>query len=109
MKKEVIVHGECFVFQSEIPTGAKPLKVDGPYLIVADSETTGNHHVVDAIPGVSFFEHEGKRYMNSSVPTKIRCLHENRHDAITLDPGVYEFGTQQEYDPFAANMRNVRD
>lgn len=107
--KNVILHGEAMVFQSEIPAGAKQLKISGQYLIVADSETTGNHHVIDNGPGVKFFEHEGRRFMRSSAPTKIRCLHEKRHDAVTLDPGTYEFGTQQEYDPFAANMRAVRD
>ena len=108
-KQEVILHGECMVFASEIPAGATPLEVKGEYLIVADSETTGNHHVIARAEGVEFLEHQGRRFMRNSKPTKIRCLHENRHDAIVLEPGQYEFGTQQEYDPFAENMRNVRD
>lgn len=108
-KPEVIIHGECFVFAADIPADAKPINVDGAYLIVADSETTGNHHVVDRKEGVQFFEKEGRRFMRSSKPTQIRCVHANRHDAITIEPGTYEFGTQQEYDPFAENMRNVRD
>jgi len=106
--KEVILHGEAMVFQSEVPFDAKGINVND-YLIVADSETTGNHHVVDKKEGVSFFEKRGTRYMKNSVPTKIRCLHPQRHDAIEIPPGQWEFGTQQEYDPFAENMRNVRD
>jgi len=108
-KTDVVLHGECMCFASEIPAAATPLVVDGPYLIVADSETTGNHHVVDRKKGVEFLEHEGRRFMRNTVPTKIRCLHPQRHDEITLEPGQWEFGTQQEYDPFAENMRNVRD
>ena len=105
----VILHGEAMVFETAIPTNAKPLVVEGPHLIVADSETTGNHHVIDRGPGIEFLEHDGRRFMRNTRTAKIRCLHENRHDTITLNPGEYEFGTQQEYDPFAENMRNVRD
>jgi hypothetical protein len=108
-KPEVILHGECMVFHAEIPDDAQPITVAGDHLVVADSETTGNHHVVDFRPGVEFLEKEGRRFMRNSVPTNIRCVHAARHDAITLEPGCWEFGTQQEYDPFAENMRNVRD
>lgn len=105
----VILHGEAMVFASSIPSDATPIQVDGPYLVIADSETTGNHHVIDAVPGVSFLEHQGRRFMRASVPTKVRCLHKQRHDDVVISPGDYEFGTQQEYDPFTANMRAVRD
>lgn len=109
LKPQVILHGECMVFAAEIPADAQPLNVIGPYLIVADSETTGNHHVIDRAEGVEFFRSGERRFMLNTKPTQIRCLHEKRHDAVTLDPGTYEFGTQQEYDPFAQNLRNVRD
>lgn len=105
----VIIHGECMVFASEIPASAKPLKVEGSHLIVADSETTGNHHVVTKKKGVRFFQDGERRFMRNSVKTEISCVHPDRHDSITLEPGTYEFGTQQEYDPFAENMRNIRD
>lgn len=109
LNPEVILHGECMVFAGEIPPTAQPLPCEGPYLIVADSETTGNHHVIDRVEGVEFFQDGGRRFMKNTKPTQIRCLHEKRHDSITLEPGTYEFGTQQEWDPFAANLRNVRD
>lgn len=96
------------IFQSEIPSEAVRININS-YLVIADSETTGNHHVVDASPGVQFFEKGGKKYMRNTKPTKVRCLHKDRHDEITINPGDWEFGIQQEYDPFAENMRNVRD
>lgn len=108
---EVILHGECMVFASKLPENVKKRKKnkDG-YVIVADSETTGNHHVVDEIDGVDFYENSnGVIFMQSSVDTTIRCLHKERHDEIVLSPGTYEFGTQQEYDPFASRMQKVRD
>lgn len=108
---EVILHGECMVFPSELPKNVKKSKKSkSGYVIVADSETTGNHHVVDVIDGVDFYEDEnGILFMESSVETNIRCLHKERHDTITIPAGTYQFGTQQEYDPFAARLQNVRD
>ncbi|MFZ9848289.1 MAG: hypothetical protein ACO3EE_09100 [Flavobacteriales bacterium] len=106
----VILHGECMVFPAKtIPKTAKK-KITANYVIVAPSETVGNHHVVDVIDGVDFYEDANSTlFMESSVDTTIRCLHANRHDTITLPAGTYEFGTQQEYDPFTARLQAVRD
>lgn len=107
---EVIIHGECMVFKSTIPAKAKKMKTASkPYVIVAPSETTGNHHVVDLKPGVQFYECDDVLYMENEVETTIRCVVADRHDEITLTPGTYEFGSQQEYDPFTARMQKVRD
>ena len=106
----VILHGECMVFPSELPATATPKVVTGDYLIVADSETTGNHHVVDSFQGVNFFEDSGGTiFMQNTKPTKIRCVMADRHDAIDLEPGTWEFGVQQEYDYFTESLRAVRD
>jgi len=110
-KPKLYLHGEAMIFESKLPDDAEPLAVDGPFLIIADSETTGNHHVVDKKAHVKFFKSKDgtRRFMQALKPTQVRCLQENRHDTITLDPGVYEFGVQKEYDPFTENLRNVRD
>lgn len=110
--KEVILHGECMAFPSEIPQNAVKFTPNNKYVIVAPSETTGNHHVVDLVDGADWWKTEGdepKLFMQNTKPTKIRCTLKERHDEITLEPGVWEFGIQQEYDPFAARMRNVAD
>jgi hypothetical protein len=107
---QVIIHGECMVFKSKIPANAKKLDNVKNYLIVAPSETTGNHHVVDNVPGVTFYQDDkGVMYMENETDTQIRCIVADRHDAITIKPGTYEFGSQQEYDPFTARMQKVRD
>jgi len=109
-KTKVILHGECMVFPSDIPEGTSAKKVDGAFVIVADSETTGNHHVVDNKAGVNFFQNGGGTlFMQNSEPTQIRCVMENRHDAIALEPGTWEFGIQQEYDYFTESLQAVRD
>jgi len=108
---EVILHGECMVFKSELPANAKKMQVKNNFVIVAPSETTGNHHVVDVMPGVEFYEDEnGTLFMTNAVDTKIRCVIQSRHDEIVLPAGnTYEFGSQMEYDPFAARLQKVRD
>jgi hypothetical protein len=111
-KTSVILHGECMIFGSCIPASAvkKDMK-NKSYLIVADSETTGNHHVVDCSAGVNFFDNGGVTFMEVEEGAKatVRCLHAERHDVIEVPAGTYEFGTQQEYDPFTARMNKVRD
>ena len=104
-----ILHGECIVFRSSLPKNATPTKVEGSYKIVADSEVTGNHHVVDAPVSVSFFEANGVTYMQNEVPTKIRCLMAERHTEIELPVGTWEFGTQKEYDYINDELISVRD
>ena len=110
-KEQVILHGECMVFPSVLPEGAQPIKPSHVnYHVVAPSETTGNDHVVDTGQGVQFYQSGGGTLlMQNSKPTQIRCLHKDRHDAITLEPGTHEFGSQQEYDYFEEALRNVRD
>jgi len=98
------------IFGANIPATAKPIKASNAgYHIIADSETTGNHHVVDCPAGVEFFQDGDKTYMKNSQPTQVRCVIAERHNPITLEPGAYEFGIQQEYDHLAQHLRNVAD
>ena len=107
---ETILHGECIVTRVDtIPPTAKRIAVDGAFKIVAPSETTGNHHVVDTPVGVNFFQDGDTLFMESDVDTQIRCVMAERHDAVDLPAGTYEFGSQLEYDPFTARQQKVRD
>lgn len=111
-KNEVIIHGEVMVFKaSKIPAAAKRIAPsNGEYHIVADSEVTGNHHIVNSYDGVEFFmDDKGTTFMKNSKPTQISCLINTRHTAIDLQPGCYEFGIQEEYDHYAEYSRKVRD
>lgn len=109
---QVILHGECMVFKSKLPSSAKKINHNNSYIIIAPSETSGNHHVVDVQPGVEFYQDDdaGTFYMQNSVDTKIRCVIGARHSEIMLPAGnTYEFGSQQEYDPYTARLQKVRD
>jgi hypothetical protein len=108
-----VLHGECIVFESKIPKDAvlEKAKEGATFMIVAESEVTGNHHVIDLKPGnaVQFFRAGNKRFMRNTVPTEIRCVVAERHTAITLPPGEHEIGIQQEFDYFTQAKRNVQD
>jgi hypothetical protein len=107
---QCILHGECIVTPIDsVPAEAAQIETKGNYQIVADSEVTGNHHVVDLKPGVSFFKTPDKMFMSTTVPTAIRCVKADRHTEIDIPAGNYEFGFQQEYDYFTEALRNVRD
>jgi hypothetical protein len=112
MKKlnEVILHGEAMLFPSELPADAVEIKATSQdYHIVADSETTGNHHVIDMVPGTKVYKSGNRMFVKNVKPTSVRCVHPNRHNAITLEPNVWEVDRQKEYDHFEQNLRAVRD
>ena len=111
-KKRVICHGECVILQCDtLPADAIAETQTGCFTIVANSEVTGNHHVIDNKPGVTFLNSPktGKRYMNSSVDTSIRCVMAERHTEIPLPAGLYEMGIAQEFDYLSQAKRNVAD
>lgn len=110
--KQVILHGEAMLFPSQLPSDAEPIQSShAEYHIIADSETTGNHHVIDSVPGVRYFRSKstGNVFVENTKPTKVRCVHPNRHNAITIEPGVWETTQQLEYDHFSKNLEKVRD
>ena len=108
----VILHGEAMIYPvAKLPASATLIEPNrSTYHIIADSETTGNHHVIDASPGVDFYmDADGHMFMTNTKEARVRCIHENRHGTVPIPPGTYEFGMQQEYDHFAQHLRNVRD
>jgi hypothetical protein len=110
---EVILHGEAMIYPSPLPNDVEEIKPSNDtFHIIADSETTGNHHVIDRNSGTKFFRSRstGAMFMENTKPTKVRCLHKERHNPIGIEPGTYSIGeSQQEYDHFEKNLRNVRD
>jgi hypothetical protein len=107
-----VLHGEAMIFPSDLPQDAVEIKpTNKDFHIIADSETTGNHHVIDCKPRVKFFHSAstGATYMRNEESTQVRCVLEKRHDAIPLETGTWEFGIQQEYDHFAQQLNKVRD
>lgn len=110
-KPKAYIHGECIITQvKSIPTDAKQEKVDGNYCIIAPSEVTGNHHVIDCQEGVEFFlTRDNRRFIQNSVEASVRCLIADRHTTVNLPPGTYEIGRQNEYDYITQALQKVRD
>lgn len=113
-KIPVILHGESkIMLNAQLTPSAKKIQPSNPekgYHIIADSETTGNHHVVDAVEGVEFFkDDDGNHFMVATAPTNVRCVMEHRHSTIKLDPGTYKFDFQQEVDYHTMQKQRVRD
>lgn len=111
--RKLLLHGEIkVVLNATIPSNAQRVALTPALLIVGHSES-GNHHILDidltTAEGCEFYVLDGVRYMRSTVDVPLRCTDPGRHHTDVLPPGTYEFGTQQEYDPFAARLRNVAD
>lgn len=87
-KADAVLHGECLITEIEsIPSGAAPLKIRKT-LKIANSETTGNHHLVENAEGCEFYELDGVRYMRNVQPTVVKCVDTKRHDSVELPAGT---------------------
>jgi hypothetical protein len=108
--KDVILHGECLIHKiDKMPKGVGKVKTHDDCHVIAPSETSGNHHVIDIKEGVEFYEKDGVLYLKNDVETDVRCIVKERHDNITLEPGIWEIDKQQEYDYFTESHRNIAD
>lgn len=86
-----------------------PVKAEGGKLIVGHSET-GHHHVVDADCATLTRVDQFTAFLNVVKPTQIDHLREfDTHPSIALEPGMYEFRTAREFDPFADIIRASAD
>jgi len=105
-------HGEVIIQKVDsLPERIKKVRLfmDGCYRL-ADSETSGNYHLLEAKEGVELFEDSsGVLWLKNDVPTDVYCAVKERHDSITLDPGIWEIDCAQEYDHLADMTRKVAD
>ncbi len=106
------LHGECVIIKSDkLPEGLKAVKLFKKNCYrLADSETTGNFHLLEAKEGVELFEDKnGVLWLKNDVPTDVYCAVKERHDNITLEPGVWEIDRAQEFDYLTDMTRKVSD
>ncbi len=88
---------------NKLPDGLKKIGKRERGYVLADGETTGHAHVMD---DCDVYERDGVMYISTSRP--VNLVHEE-HNVITVPAGLWEVGIVQEYDPFAEELRNVRD
>lgn len=100
-------HGDVDIKQvNELPKGLK--KIKGTTLALG--EVTGHHHTLikerESQSILVFESAEGIKYFQVSEPTQ---LTHQEHDTLVIEPGVYEVKIEQEFDPFADEIRKVQD
>lgn len=105
-----ISHGEVNLFSGScVPIGAKKIEPKNGRYIVGDSETVGNYHCVKEAEGVEVYEANGILYLKNDVEATVYCPNEQRHDTITLEPGVWEIEKANEFDHLKNEFRKVAD
>lgn len=111
------LHGEVRFVQTEIPDDAvedtsifRREPATGGF-VVADSETTGNHHLVMPNKALKFFTtpDRKRRFMRCGSPTQVRCVLTERHDEITLPVGDYDVAPQEGFNYMTMTREAVRD
>ena len=109
---KTIFHGEVVLQKvCKLPQGLNSVKLfNKDSYKLADSETTGNHHLLEAKEGVELFEDSnGVLWLKNDVPCDVFCAVKERHDNITLEPGIWEIDRAQEYDYMTDLTRKVAD
>lgn len=108
---KTIFHGEVTIHKvSKLPEGlTKAKKFNKKSYKLADSETTGNHHLLEAKDGVELYEKYGILYLKNEVECDVYCAIADRHDNITLEPGIWEIDKAQEHDYLTGMKRDVSD
>ena len=112
--EQIWLHGEVLIkkLSGDIPQGQVIQAQNGSYK-VADSETTGNHHLLEDLPGLQVIEKDGMFYVRTDKPLTIKCVDQKCHDTIRLEPckkdEFYVFDKQQEVDHLTDEIRTVRD
>ena len=120
--KRHISHGEVNLFEvDEIPTTAKKLDFStNPNILnllegeqgfkIADSETTGNHHLVKLNDQIALFEDtDGTLYIRNLTPTTIECIDVTRHDTCELPPSIWKRDVSREFDHLEGLLKRVAD
>lgn len=110
---ETIFHGEVILIKrNKLPQGdlKKVKKFNKESYKLADSETTGNHHLLEAKDGIELFEDSnGVLWLKNEQPVDVYCAIKERHDNKTLTPGVWEIDKAQEHDYLTGMTRKVSD
>jgi len=117
MKRTIIAQqGEAKVYRiGQHPAGIIATEVErtaSGAAIISHSES-GHHHILDCDNVMERTDNVpvGMRILYAIVtePTDLRQDAAAPHQPIALDPGIYEFRIQREFDPFSEQARRVAD
>ena len=89
-----------------IPNGAEKVKSRTRGYVLAEGEEHGHAHAIVDVDAVELYEVDGVMYLKVLTPPPL--THEE-HGTIDLPVGFFEIGQVVEVDPFAHEIRIVRD
>ena len=109
--EKIAAQGELTITKLDAPPAniGEVVKAENGLLIVGHSET-GHHHVVDADCATLTRVDPFTAFL--AVRKATRLVHQREYDthpAIELQPGMYEFRTGREFDPFEEAIRVSAD
>lgn len=112
----VAQQGEAKVFKIDaLPKGMQTKQPEynaAGHAIISHSES-GHHHVVPDAEVMERIDNvpAGMAILYAIVknPTALKQDAANPHGEVKLDPGIYEFRVSREFDPFAEQIRRVKD
>jgi hypothetical protein len=108
--KEIHFHGElCIREVNDVPKEASSKQSKGDFKL-ADSENTGNHHMLEVVPGVDIFQWDEEVYVKNQVDARVYCVLQERHDDLVLPGGkTWKITPAKEWDHIREERRNVLD
>lgn len=104
-------HGDVIlVALDKLPKTSLKKVASGKDYVLAEGEVTGHKHVITAERGtkVEILKDDNGRYY-LKVNDKAATLTHQEHNALTVEPGIYLVGKEQEHDYFAKENRRVFD
>lgn len=107
---DAYLHGEVSIKKiNKLPNDAMKLNAENKRYVIADSETTGNHHCVKEAEGIELYEKDGVLYLKNDVAAEVFCVDATRHDTEMVPPGIWEIQRANEYDYLNEMTRKVAD
>lgn len=109
-QKNTFAHGECIVSKiNTLPKGLKKVS-KGKKFRIAESEVTGNHHFVECdTESTMYVDENGVLYLDNRGKAGAKCVVEERHSTIPMEPGIWEIAPGKEYDYDTQEVRNIAD
>lgn len=101
----LFVQGDIFLVAINVlPQGITKIKRSKRGYVLAAGEHTGHAHVIE--DDLDVYQKDGILYLRAEKT--IRVTHEE-HQPIIIEPGIWQVGRVQEYDPFMEETKNVQD
>lgn len=111
-EKLIQQQGDVLVFAvAALPAGLKPVKPrPGLGYVIAEGEHTGNTHRIETVDSARVFvAPDGTLYAEILAPVPLIHGPTEPHKPQTIKPGFVRFGRVREVDPFAGEVRQVKD